>query len=177
MFAKGCGGVGWCGAAWLEGCVEVVGGGRGDGGGDAAGLAAPDPGLARGMCALECEGVGGPEDDGDNGSVTQSLQTSISPSANMTGLAYRCDFVATIFATVCARVEAGFTWKTGNESLPSSSPRVDRITEIKWVHVFWSSGNDEERVRSYNRVRKNVARLFGVHTLTSVVEILPITFK
>jgi hypothetical protein len=49
---------------------------------------------------------------------------------------YRCDRVATIFATVWASVELGFTWKTGKESLPSIRPRVDRITEMKCVQVF-----------------------------------------
>lgn len=44
---------------------------------------------------------------------------------------YRCDRVATIFATVWARVEPGFTWNTGKESLPSINPRVDRMTEMK----------------------------------------------
>lgn len=74
--AKGCGGVGKCGVAWFGACAEVVGGGRGDGGGEAAGMVpdGPEPGVARGICAVECEGVGGPEDNGDNGSVTQSLQ-------------------------------------------------------------------------------------------------------
>lgn len=129
--AKGGGGVGRYGVAWLGACAEVVGGGRGDSGGDAVGLApVPEPGAARGICAVECEGVGGPEDDGDNGSVTQSLQGQ-NLSIQMVKLAYRCDFVATIFATVCARVEPGLTWKTGKESLPSIRPRVDRITEIK----------------------------------------------
>lgn len=30
-------------------------------------------GVARETCGVECEGVGGPDDDGDIGSVTQSL--------------------------------------------------------------------------------------------------------
>lgn len=51
-------------------------------------------------------------------------------------------------ATVCARVDPGFTWNTGNESLPSIKPRVDKITEMKWVQVLCNKGNDEDRVRS-----------------------------
>jgi hypothetical protein len=94
-------------------------------------------GAAKGMCALEWEGVGGPDEDGDNGSVTQSLVSLVSRSiTSLSYLTYRCDLVATSLATVCASVEVGFTWKTGNESLPSINPRVDKITEMKCVQVF-----------------------------------------
>jgi hypothetical protein len=41
------------------------------------GTVAPEFDVARGICAVECEGVGGPDDDGDNGSVTQSLAMSV----------------------------------------------------------------------------------------------------
>lgn len=53
----------------------VVGGGRGEAGGEIAafGPVAVFVGVLRGMWVLECEGVGGPDEDGDNGSVTQSL--------------------------------------------------------------------------------------------------------
>lgn len=30
--------------------------------------------LERGMCTEDCDGVGGPDEVGDNGSVTQSLK-------------------------------------------------------------------------------------------------------
>lgn len=46
-------------------------------------------------------------------------------------LAYRCDLVATTLATVWARVDVGLTWNTGKESLPSTKPRVERITDMK----------------------------------------------
>jgi hypothetical protein len=63
-------------------------------------------------------------------------------------LTYRCDLVATTLATVCASVDVGLTWKTGNESFPSTKPRVDRMTETKCVHVLCSRCSDEDRVRS-----------------------------
>lgn len=62
--------------------------------------------------------------------------------------AYRCDLVTTILATVWARVEVGLTWKTGNVSLPSSRPRLDRITDMKRMQVSCRSGNADVRVRS-----------------------------
>lgn len=65
--------------------------------------------------------------------------------------AYRCDLVATTFATVCARVELGSTWKTGKESWPSIKPLVDKTTETKCVHVLCRRGSDEDRVKSYTR--------------------------
>ena len=95
------------------------------------------------MVADEREGVGGPEDDGDMGSVIQS----------------RWLLVATSFATECARVFMGVTWKTGNESFPSYIPRVERMTLMKWMHVFRSNGSDEDFVRS----------------LTSATEMFPTT--
>lgn len=68
--------------AWSGSCTDVVAGGRGDGGGDTAvlGTVGPEFGVARGTCAVEIEGVGGPDDDGDSGSVTQSLAMSVSVS-------------------------------------------------------------------------------------------------
>lgn len=62
---------------------------------------------------------------------------------------YRCALVAMTFATVCASVDVGLTWNTGNESFPSIKPRVDRMTEIKCVHVLCSRWSDDDRVRSY----------------------------
>lgn len=37
--------------------------------------------LERGMCTEDCEGVGGPDEVGDNGSVTQSLKAVSTSSA------------------------------------------------------------------------------------------------
>ena len=61
----------------------------------------------------------------------------------------RCERVAQSFATVCARVLKGVTWKTGYESLPSSTPRSERMTEMKWMHVFESKGMADVSVSSY----------------------------
>ena len=72
--------------------------------------------LDVGTKVAECkDGVGGPEEEGETGSVIHIL----------------CDFVATSFATVCARVDSGVTWNTGKESFPSYMPRVERITVMK----------------------------------------------
>lgn len=60
-------------------------------------------------------GVGGPDDAGDGVSTTHM----------------RWERVATSLATVWARVEKGFTWNTGNESLPSLTPRSERMTLMK----------------------------------------------
>jgi len=56
--------------------------------------------------------------------------------------------VATSFATVCASVEYGLIWKTGNESWPSSIPRVERITVMKWIQVLSNRGAELDLVRS-----------------------------
>lgn len=130
-------------------------GGDGDGGGCRGGcdcdceLLLEVPFGTSGICTLECEGVGGPDDEGERGSVTQSLAivSYCCFSFRFVGTD-RCDLVATTLATVCARVEPGCTWNTGNESLPSTNPRVDRITEMKWVQVLRSRGSEEDRVRS-----------------------------
>jgi hypothetical protein len=68
--------------------------------------------------------------------------------------------VATSLATVWARVEYGLTWKTGNESFPFSTPRSERMTEIKWIQVDLRCGR----------------LLVLVRCLVSTVEILPMTF-
>lgn len=60
----------------------------------------------------------------------------------------RWDRVAQSLATVWARVEKGVTWKTGYESLPSSMPRSDRMTEMKWMQVEERRGMDEVSVSS-----------------------------
>ena len=54
----------------------------------------------------------------------------------------------TNFATVCANVEYGLTWNTGKESLPSFIPRVESITEMKWIHVLSNRGAELDFVKS-----------------------------
>lgn len=61
------------------------------------------------------DGVGGPDEEGEIGSVTQR----------------RWLFVATSLATMCARVFMGVTWNTGKESLPFSMPRLERMYDTK----------------------------------------------
>lgn len=90
--------------------------------------------------------------------------------------------MATTLATVWARVEPGFTWKTGKESLPSIKPRVDKITEMKLVQGLCKSGSDEDRVRSYCGQTSLfffhiLTKCACLHTLTSVVEMFPTTLK
>ena len=82
--------------------------------------------------ALWRDGVGGPEEEGETGSVIHM----------------RWLFVATSLATVCAKVESGVTWNTGKESLPSFMPRVDRMTVMKWMQVLRRRGSDEDLVSS-----------------------------
>lgn len=79
------------------------------------------------------DGVGGPLDSGETGSVIH----------------IRWLFVATSLATVCASVLMGVTWNTGKESLPSCMPRVLKMTEIKCMHVFRRSGSEEDFVSSF----------------------------
>lgn len=79
------------------------------------------------------DGVGGPEEAGDAGSVIHK----------------RWDLVATSFATVYARVECGVTWKTGNESFPSYMPRVESMTVMKWMQVLRSRGKEVDLVSSF----------------------------
>ena len=56
------------------------------------------------------EGVGEPEDEGDWGSVIHRLETSsVTANSLVATTPYRCDFVATILATVWAKVEVGVT--------------------------------------------------------------------
>lgn len=61
----------------------------------------------------------------------------------------RCERVAQSFATVCASVLNGVTWKTGYESLPSWTPRSERMTPMKWMQDDERSGMAEVSVRSY----------------------------
>lgn len=75
-------------------------------------------------------GVEGPEDAGDGVSTTH----------------IRCDRVATSLATVCASVLKGLTWKTGNESLPSFTPRSERMTDMKWMQEERRRGREVDFV-------------------------------
>ena len=57
-------------------------------------------------------------------------------------------------------------WNTGKESLPSFMPRVDRMTEIKWMHVLSSKGAELDLVRSCNVVRQlGVVHVFRTQEL------------
>lgn len=40
-------------------------------------------------------------------------------------------------------------WKTGKESLPSFTPRVESMTEMKWMQVLSSKGAEDDLVRSW----------------------------
>ena len=60
----------------------------------------------------------------------------------------RWERVATSLATACASVFIALTWKTGNESLPSLTPRSERITLIKWMQDEDRSGREVVFVRS-----------------------------
>lgn len=91
------------------------------------------------------DGVAGADGEGDAASTTH----------------IRWDLVATSFATVCARVEYGLTWKTGKESLPFSTPRSERMRETKDIQDELRSGK----------------LLVLVRSLTSTEEMLPITFS
>jgi len=90
-------------------------------------------------------GVGGPEDAGEGVSTIHM----------------RWERVATSFATVWARVEYGFMWKTGKESLPSFTPRSERITPMKWMHDERRSGRDVDLVRSCHMLGKIISNCFG----------------
>ena len=39
-------------------------------------------------------------------------------------------------------------WKTGKESLPSFMPRVERMTEMKWIQLLSRRGAELDFVRS-----------------------------
>jgi hypothetical protein len=89
---------------------------------------------------------------GDGGMPTEGLRAGVEwpdeagEGASTTHM--RCDRVATSLATVCARVEYGLTWKTGKESLPSFTPRSDRMTDMKWMQDERRSGREVDFVRS-----------------------------
>lgn len=105
-----------------------------------------------------CESCGGIEvdcKDGDGESVTHILMRCGAhgqfwdlEAFSGEWMAHRWALVATSFATVCARVEYGLMWKTGKESLPSFMPRVERMTEMKWMQVLSSKGAELDLVRS-----------------------------
>ena len=101
---------------------------------------------------------------GDGGTVADGLSEgdggTEDPGDGVSTIHMRCDRVATSFATVCARVLNGVTWKTGYESFPSAMPRSERITVMKCMQVESSSGSEAVDVRS----------------LTSTCDMLPTTF-
>jgi hypothetical protein len=96
-------------------------------------------------------GVEGPEEAGDGASTTHM----------------RWERVATSLATVWASVLKGFTWKTGKESLPSFTPRSDRMTDMKWIQDDRRSGRDVDLVRSYEIVSYSSRPPFWRRTRTS----------
>jgi len=116
------------GAGWIGGCV-------GDGEACRPLLAAAGSGVIGDggtRMAGVMAGVGGPEEAGDGCSTTHM----------------RCERVATSLATVWASVDSVFMWKTGKESLPSFTPRSERMTEMKWIQDELRSGRDVDFVRS-----------------------------
>jgi hypothetical protein len=101
--------------------------------------------------AVWSEGVGGPEEEGDSGSVTQS----------------RWLLVATSLATMCARVFIGVTWNTGKESLPSIMPRFERMYETKCMQVFLRRGSEEDLVRSFTSTTEILPTTFEELSMTA----------
>jgi hypothetical protein len=108
--------------------------------------AAAEGGVGKGWAAIEGDedkrggtiavgvmvGVGGVLEAGLGVSTTHILtsQSVVEASEKNRGT-HLCACVATIFATVCANEDCGFTWKTGYESLPSFSPLSANITDRK----------------------------------------------
>jgi len=97
------------------------------------------------MRLLDCShgGIGDLDLKAEN--FTKESQESQSHERRTT---YLWAAVATSLATVCASVDWGLIWKTGNESWPSSMPRVERITVTKWMQVLSSKGAELDLVRS-----------------------------
>lgn len=123
--------------------------------------------LAPGRADAETEGKAG-KSDGDAGPCGKARTAGT--AAGVAGCEGEGDalstthilwlVVATSLATVWASVEYGFTWNTGKESFPFSTPRSERITEMKWMHDDLRSGR----------------LLVTVRCLVSTVEMLPMTF-
>ena len=88
--------------------------------------------LKGGMTWCPMPGLGGTLAEGDGSSTIH----------------IRWERVAHSFATVWASVLKGVTWKTGYESLPSCTPRSERMTEMKWMHEDERRGIAEVSVRS-----------------------------
>lgn len=96
------------------------------------------------ICGRGVIGEGGTREAGVSAGVEE-------PDGEGDGLStthMRCERVATSFATVCARVLYGLTWKTGKESLPSFTPRSERMTDIKCMQDERRSGREVDFVRS-----------------------------
>lgn len=89
---------------------------------------------------------------GDGGTMTAGWTAGVeAPEEAGEGVStthMRWERVATSLATVCARVLKGFTWKTGKESLPSFTPRSDRMTDMKWMQEERRRGRDVDFVSS-----------------------------
>lgn len=133
---------------------------------DIAGATAPVP--ARCVGAVELTAVG-PESIcgrgviGDGGTRDAGVSAGVEcPEDEGEGLStthIRCERVATSFATVWARVLYGLTWKTGKESLPSFTPRSERMTEMKWMQEERSSGREVDLVSSCETVSESMSRV------------------
>lgn len=98
-------------------------------------------------------GFGVAEVEGDGESVTHilifiSIRFGSGADRNGRLKLYLWALVATSLATVWASVEYGLTWNTGKESLPSFIPRVERMTEMKWMQVLSRNGAELDLVRS-----------------------------
>lgn len=101
-------------------------------------------------------GVEGPDEAGEGVSTTH----------------IRCDRVATSLATVWARVLKGLTWKTGNESLPSFTPRSERMTEMKWMQEERRRGREVDFVSNCARsVASNMAWNDGAYSDVNVRDV------
>lgn len=97
-------------------------------------------------------GVGGAVDAGLGVSTIHILQVdSMSEqhrvSVFLEGPTHLCACVATILATVCARVDWAFTWNTGYESLPSLNPLSVKITDKKCKQEDFNRGIELDLVR------------------------------
>lgn len=118
-----------------------------------AGATAPE--LARCVGAVEFTGVGPDRETGsgvigDGGTSTAGWIAGVEgPEEAGDGVStthMRCERVAASLATVCASVLKGLTWKTGNESLPSFTPRSERMTDMKWMQEERRRGREVDFV-------------------------------
>ena len=99
--------------------------------GTAAAVAVLVVAVRIGPCAPDSPGVAGGDKERGGGAMTAGVEGPEEAGDGASTIHMRCERVATSLATVCASVEKGFTWKTGKGSLPSSTPRSPRMTEMK----------------------------------------------